>query len=207
MCSRATTDTDLAREVARRLTAREGKGGPRLAHVRGVVETVRQIAAASDDPHLAITAERAAWIHDAFRLDDPLSLRRWIDAAGEEPDPWALAHAPALLHAQAAAVWAAARGETDPDVLMAIRHHPTGHPEWGPVGFLLYVADFCEPGRPHAGPLETAALRRRAGEGGDGLVDAARRVLSLRLAYDLKKDRAIHPMSLRTWKRWAERRG
>ncbi len=207
MCSRATTDPDLAREVARRLIRREGRAGPRLAHVRRVVETVRAIAASSGWPaELAGAAERAAWTHDALRLDDPESHLRMIEAAGEVPDPWARAHAPALLHAQAAAAWAAARGEADPEVLMAVRHHPTGHPGWGPVGLVLYVADFCEPGRPHAGQLETVRLGRRAGEGGEGLVDAARRVLSLRLAHAVEKDRPVHPLSLEAWKRWREAR-
>lgn len=169
---------------------------------------MREIAAAGGWPSdRAAAAERAAWIHDALRLEDPSRHRLRIEAAGEEPDPWALAHAPALLHAQAAAVWAAARGETDPEVLMAVRHHPTGHPDWGPVGLLLYVADFCEPGRPHAERLGTANLRRSAGRGEEGLVDVARQVLSLRLAHDVSRGRAVHPHSLKAWKRWSGEAG
>lgn len=208
MCSRATTDPDLAREVTRRLAEREGENGLRLAHVHGVVDTVREMAEANGWPAgQAAAAERAAWIHDVLRLEDPDSLRMRIEAAGEEPDPWARAHRPALLHAQAAAVWASARGEADPEVLMAVRHHPTGHPEWGPIGLVLYVADFCEPGRPHAERLDTADLRRRAAQGRSGLVDAARRVLSLRLAHAVQAGRAVHPLSGRAWKRWMEEGG
>lgn len=208
MCSRARTDSGLAAEVARRLAEREGRGGRRLAHVAGVAETVRRIADARGWPdERAAAAVRAAWTHDAFRLEDPEALRKTIEAAGEPADPWALANAPSLLHAQAAAVWAAGRGERDPEVLMAVRHHPTGHPDWGPVGLVLYVADFCEPGRPHAERLDTAGLRRRAGEEEDGLADAALHVLSLRLAHALERGRPVHPLTLRAWKRWTGGRG
>ncbi len=201
MCSRATTENALARAVARRLGTREG--GRRFAHVQRVVATVREIAAAGNwRADVAAAAERAAWIHDVLRLEDPDNLRLRIEAAGEEPDPWALSHAPLLLHAQAAAVWAAARGETDPEVLMAVRHHPTAHPDWGAVGRLLYVADFCEPGRPHAERLPTAELRQLAGATREGLGDAARRVLSLRLAHDAEKDRPVHPLTLSAWESW-----
>jgi HD superfamily phosphohydrolase YqeK len=205
MCSKATTDTDLAREVVRRLSGQDGEGRARLAHVRRVVDIVCAIAAGSGwRRDRAAAVERAAWAHDVLRLEDPDHLRRRIEAAGEEPDPWALAHAPALLHAQAAAVWAADRGETDPEVLMAIRHHPTAHPDWGPVGRLLYVADFCEPGRPFAERLRTADLRRLAGEGSEGLTVASRRVLALRVARDTEKERPIHPLSRRAWEAWKE---
>ena len=186
MCSRARTEAELARLVVRRIVAAEGESGARLAHVRDVVETVRTTAGAGGWPPAIVEgAIRAAWLHDVLRLEEPARLRRRIEDAGEEPDPWALAHAPKLLHAQGAAVWASARGETDPGVLSAVRHHPTAHPDWGPVGLLLYVADFCEPGRPYADRLDTSRIRILAGHGDAGLAEAARRVLGLRLAHQL----------------------
>jgi HD superfamily phosphohydrolase YqeK len=203
MCSRARTEAELARLVARRIVAAEGESGPRLAHVRGVVETVRATAAAGAWPPATMDgAIRAAWLHDVLRLEEPARLRRRIEEAGEEPDPWAVAHAPRLLHAQGAALWAAARGETDPEVLSAVRHHPTGHPEWGPVGLLLYVADFCEPGRPYAGRLGTSRIRTLATQGEEGLEEAARRVLGIRMAHQLAKGGEMHPHSLDAWRRW-----
>lgn len=203
MSSRVRTESDLARAVSRRIVAAEGEGGARLAHVRGVVETVRTSAGAGGWPGAVVDgAIRAAWLHDVLRLEDVPRLRRRIEEAGEEPDSWALAHAPRLLHAQAAAVWAAARGETDPAVLSAVRHHPTAHPDWGPIGLLLYVADFCEPGRPYAARLETSRIRTRAGEGAEGLAEAARRVLGLRLANQAAKGAGIHPVTVAAWRRW-----
>lgn len=206
MCSKARTERDLAREVARRIVAAEGESGPRLAHVRGVVETVRTAARAGGWPAAIVgAAVRAAWLHDVLRLEDPERLRRRIESAGEVPDRWALARAPRLLHAQAAAVWAAGRGETDPGVLTAVRHHPTAHPEWGPVGLLLYVADFCEPGRPYTDQLDTTRIRILAGEGEGGLAEAARQVLGLRLAHQLEKGHDVHPLTLDAWRRWFPR--
>jgi HD superfamily phosphohydrolase YqeK len=202
MCSRARTERDLAREVVRRIVAVEGESGPRLAHVRGVVETVRSVAGAGWPATILDGAVRAAWLHDVVRLEDPDRLRRRITDAGEDPDPWALAHSPRLLHAQAAAVWAVGHGETDPDVLTAVRHHPTAHPDWGPVGLLLYVADFCEPGRPYAGRLDTARIRTLAKGGQEGLAEAARRVLELRLAQQLAKGHEVHPLTRGAWRRW-----
>jgi len=203
MCSRARTEDALSGEVVRRIAASEGDSGPRLAHVRGVVETVRTAAGAGGWPAaISDRAVRAAWVHDVVRLEDPDRLRRRIVDAGEDPDPWALAHAPRLLHAQAAAVWAIGRGETDTDVLSAVRYHPTAHPGWGPVGLLLYVADFCEPGRPYADRLDTARIRTLAEEGPEGLAEAARRVLGLRLAHQLAKGHEVHPHTLGAWRRW-----
>ncbi|HKY61107.1 MAG TPA: hypothetical protein VJP59_08860 [Gemmatimonadota bacterium] len=203
MCSRATTEHDLARAVLRRIVAAEGESGPRLAHVRAVVETVRTAARAGGWPAAILDgAVRAAWLHDVVRLEDPDRLRRRIVRAGEDPDPWALAHSPRLLHAQAAAVWAAGHGESDPEVLTAVRHHPTAHPDWGPVGLLLYVADFCEPGRPYADRLDTARIRMLAAEDREGLALAARRVLELRVADQLAKGRRLHPLTLGALRRW-----
>jgi len=189
---------DLRAEAARRLT------GSRLAHVEAVAETVAALAAAGGWPSAVATlALRAAWIHDAWK-DEPRDA--WIgiiEGAGWKPDPWAVAHGPHLLHAQAAAAWAAVNGESDADLLAAVRHHPTGHPAWGPVGKLLYVADFCEPTRPFAREQDTAALRSRAGAGEEGLAEAARRVLALRLEWLIRAVRPIHPHSWETWNEWA----
>ena len=191
----------LRAEAARRLS------GSRLAHVEAVAETVAGIAAAGGWPsEVGALALRAAWIHDAWKDDPREAWIEVIEAAGWRPDPWAVAHGPHLLHAQAAAAWAVVRGESDPHLLAAVRHHPTAHPSWGPVGKLLYVADFCEPTRPFAGEWDTAALRARAGEGEEGLAEAARGVLALRLAWLIEGVRPIHHDSWEAWNAWAATR-
>lgn len=186
--------------MAPRLSAR------RLEHVERVAQSTVRIAAGwEDDRRLA--AERAAWFHDAWKCDTTEDMLVEIRASGEEPDAWALARAPVLLHAQAAAVWARRRmGEANEEVLAAVRHHPTGHPEWGAIGQALFVADFCEPGRLYAAALGTERIAERAGMGPGALGEAALEVLQIRLAAALESRRPIHPDGWRSWNAWVERR-
>lgn len=171
--------------------------------MESVVETAAGIAEGGGWPAaIRAAAERAAWYHDAVKTETPGAWVRRIEAAGETPDPWALAHIPHLLHAPAAAVWAAGRGEADPDVLSAVRHHPTAHPDWGDVGRILYVADFCEPTRAHAAAVGADRLRGTAAGGPGGLAEAAREVLGLRLGWLIGRGGPVHPDSWRAWNAW-----
>ena len=159
-------------------------------------------------PDRRAAALRAAWLHDAWRSATVEESEAAIRLAGEEPDPWALRHAPVLLHAQAAAAWApSAVGEADPEVLLAVRHHPTGHPDWGAVGCALYVADFCEPSRAFAAALRTDRLLERAASGREALAVVALEVLVLRLRRAVDGGRPIHPDSIHTWNAWVVRSG
>jgi HD superfamily phosphohydrolase YqeK len=198
---RRLTAEEIRDQVAPRLTP------ARLSHVEAVAETIGRIAVGwSDD--LRRAALRAAWLHDAWRCARAEEAQAEIRAAGEEPDPWSVRHAPVLLHAQAAAVWArSATGETDSDVLRAVRHHPTGHPEWEDIGRALYVADFCEPSRAFADALRTDRLVERAAAGPAPLASAALDVLRLRLEWALRDGRKVHPDTLRTWNAWIEPAG
>ncbi|HYO47902.1 MAG TPA: hypothetical protein VEY33_14585 [Gemmatimonadota bacterium] len=174
----------------------------RLAHVEAVAETIGRLAAGwSKEGRRA--ALRAAWLHDAWRSAGAAVTLGEIRAAGEEPDAWALRHAPILLHAQAAAVWARSGvGEADPEVLLAVRHHPTGHPAWGDVGRALYVADFCEPTRSFAATLRTDRLVALAAADSSSLATAAFEVLRLRLGRSIREGEPVHPDSLQTWNAW-----
>ncbi len=69
---------------------------------------------------------KAAWLHDALR-DAP--------AADE------------LAHGPLAAERAAHDGETDQELLDAVRYHSLGFAQWDDVGKMLYLADYLEPGR------------------------------------------------------------
>jgi HD superfamily phosphohydrolase YqeK len=193
------TADSLAAIVAPRL------GAARRAHVESVAAAIG-VLARSWPPDRRAAAVRAAWLHDAFRSAPVEEAVAAIRSAGEEPDPWALRHVPVLLHAQAAAAWApGATGESDPQVLLAVRHHPTGHPEWADVGRALYVADFCEPGRAFAGRLGTARMLERAAEDAGSLAAVAREVLVLRLRRAVDDGRPIHPDTVRTWNAWLGR--
>lgn len=195
--ARASDAASLAREVRARLS------GDRLAHVEAIVSTARELARTGGWPGAtARAAERAAWAHDAVKQEDPPAWRQRIEAAGETPDPWSVEHGIGLLHAQAAAVWARSMGERDPAVLAAVRHHPTAHAEWGDVGRILYVSDFCEPTRSFAEAVGATGLRERAARGPTGLAEAAREVLRIRLTWMLEEGRPVHPDSWRAWNAW-----
>ncbi len=90
---------------------------------------------------------------------------------------------------------------------MAVRHHPTGHPDWGAVGRALYVADFCEPTRAFAAELGTGLLLERAASGEAPLASVALEVLVLRLRRAIDEGRPIHPDSVRAWNAWVGRAG
>ena len=178
-------------------------GGARRVHVEAVAETIGRIAHAWDPPDRD-AALRAAWLHDAWRTASPEAARAAILAAGEAPDAWIVRHAPVLLHAHAASAWGRAEaGESDPRVLLAVRHHPTGHPAWGDLGRALYVADFCEPGRRFAAAVGADRLVERAAASAAGLTGVAGEVLALRLARSIREGRPIHPDSWRVWNVWA----
>lgn len=167
-----------------------------------MAETVGRITEAWDAPDRD-AALRAAWLHDAWRTENPAAARAAILAAGEEPDPWASRHAPVLLHAQAAAAWGRTEaGESDPRVLLAVRHHPTGHADWDDLGRALYVADFCEPGRSFAASVGARRLVDRAAASVADLGAVAGEVLALRLARSIRKGQPIHPDSWRAWNAW-----
>jgi len=185
----------LPHAVAVRLAERGATG--RLEHVRSVASTVERIGAEGGWSQAIVDGTtRAAWYHDALKADSIDEWLRLIAAVDEEPDGWAAAESPKLLHAQAAAAWAVVKwGEQDTEVLSAVRYHPTGYPDWGTVGWLLYVADFCEPLRDHALEMQTASLIVLAGQGPAGLRRAAARVLDHRVHWLVERDRPVHPLS------------
>jgi HD superfamily phosphohydrolase YqeK len=188
----------LRAEAERRLSP------SRLAHVEAVAETAGQIATAG--AWSAATVERAlraAWIHDVLKDESVGDWVRVIEEVGWEPDPWALAYNPQLLHAQAAAAWAQSCGEVDREVLEAVRYHPTAHPDWDVVGLILFVADFAEPTRRFAKKAGTAEIRATASRGAAGLAVAARRVLGLRMGRLLESGDPVHPISIDAWNAWA----
>jgi HD superfamily phosphohydrolase YqeK len=136
-------------------------------------------------------AERRLW-HDAGRLHDALR-----DA--EEPRLRELAgdatSAVELLHGPAAAALLEAEGELRTDLLLAVRWHTVGSPEWGRAGRALFMADFLEPGRSFA--RETRAfLARQVPVDFEGVF---RQVLRLRLEWTLSEGRALFPQTVALW--------
>jgi predicted HD superfamily hydrolase involved in NAD metabolism len=83
-------------------------------------------------------------------------------------------------------------GIHDAEVAEAIRYHPTGHPDMGPMAMVVFLADYIEPGRGARPNL--AAIRQLAHE---NLQAAVLMTLREKTQYLSGKEAAIvHPWSI-----------
>lgn len=136
----------------------------REAHIRRVAGLVSRWATAmSVPPEERRRWLRAAWLHDALRDAEP-ARPEWLGP--EWPD--------SLVHGPAAAERAAREGEGDVGVLLAVRYHSLGHPDWDRAGRVLYCADFLEPGRRAAAEARAVLAERFPDEPGQVLREVAR---------------------------------
>lgn len=145
-----------------------------------------------------ITAEQAVTaglLHDLCKAMKPAEL---IEAATLYGMPADLGR-PNLLHGPVAAEecrrWL---GIEDEDVIDAIRCHTTGRADWSRVGQALYIADFSEPLRTHAGVGEAREILHR-----DGFEAALLFVIDQKLN-QVKKRHSLHPNS-KDFAKWAGR--
>ena len=81
---------------------------------------------------------KAAFLHDALRDASSRTMSEWVDDPEMAVD---------VQHGPAAANLAASHGESDHEVLDAVRFHSVGSTTWGQLGRMLYMADYLEPGR------------------------------------------------------------
>lgn len=140
--------------VARRLSRK------RYLHSLGVMHAVMVLA---DRFGAGVDAAGiAGLLHDACKEVRPPVLREALLRDGWAFSPLLDDHA-RLFHAWAGEVFARRQlGIDDPAILEAIRYHPTGHPDMGPIAKMLFLADCIEPTRaprPDLGPLREAARR------------------------------------------------
>ncbi len=136
--------------------------------------------------------DRVRWVaagqlHDALK-DAPKEALKPL-AGPDWPDP--------LLHAPACAARLEAEGVRDDELLLAIAHHSTGHPEFEALGECLYVADFLEPGRGYL-TEEHAELRSRMP---DERSEVLRTVIRLRMKRLIDRGLPLRDDSVRFWNR------
>lgn len=81
-------------------------------------------------------------------------------------------------------------GINDRDALMAIAYHPTGHPDLAPIGWLVYIADFLEPGRTYM-PDRNEYLKKACLDPLLGLKE----VTKLRFDAVHQKNKCAHPIA------------
>ncbi len=79
---------------------------------------------------------------------------------------------------------------TSKDVLMAVAYHPSGHRDLTPIGWMVYIADFLEPGRTYLSNREEV-LERSCSDPLTGL----REVTQLRIDSILIKGKPILPIT------------
>ncbi len=160
----------------------------RRDHARRVSELIGDWA-----DELAIEeSDRIRWraaglLHDALKDADPDDLRELV--SGSWPDP--------LLHAPAVAERLCRDGVEDEELLLAVRYHSVGHPDFGPLAEHLYLADFLEPGRTFQSD-EIAALRERMP---DGHIDVLREVAGRRISRRLEAEDPLLMASIEFWNR------
>lgn len=164
-------------------------GPGRRAHMDRVHRLVGGWAEA--DPTLGARAtvlRASAWLHDAVRDADPAELRPAVPPELRElPDP--------LLHGPAAAARLRDDGVRDRELLRAVTYHTTGHPELGPAGRALYLADFLEPGRDFLPGWRGELRSRMPGEKEDVLVEVVR----ARIAHLLERGKAVRGETMAFW--------
>jgi len=160
----------------------------RWSHTVGVAETAVTLAVAHGvDP---FSARLAGLLHDYARELPPavlVALARehhlGIDAVE--------AREPLLLHGRVGAALVRERfGVGDPDLLAAIAMHITGAPQMSLLARIIFLADFCEPGR-------TFAAARQAREtAGNDLPEALLIAYDTIIAYIVADGYLLHPLTV-----------
>ncbi|MCW6035587.1 bis(5'-nucleosyl)-tetraphosphatase (symmetrical) YqeK [Spirulina subsalsa FACHB-351] len=167
----------------------------RLRHILGVEQLAQDLAA-----HYqlnVIQAQKAGLMHDLAKYFSPSRLLAIAQQAGIEIDD--ICHTtPHLLHAEVSAIIARDEfGETDPEVLNAIRHHTLGQPDMSPLSCILFIADALEPNRGNS--EELVKLRHTMKE---DLYGTVWKTSDYGLQYLLNKRCIIHPRTILT-RNWA----
>jgi HD superfamily phosphohydrolase YqeK len=114
-------------------------GPKRLAHIQRVAALLDSWGAAmSLSPAEHGRWVRAGWLHDAIKDAPTAELRSLAPGYAWDDE---------LLHGPAVAAKLLAEGESDAELVEAVRWHSVGCVEWGMTGKALYCADFLDPER------------------------------------------------------------
>jgi 2-amino-4-hydroxy-6-hydroxymethyldihydropteridine diphosphokinase len=86
-------------------------------------------------------------------------------------------------------------GETRAGVLLSVRWHTVGNPDWDQTGRALFMADFLEPGRGFM-QADRAFLASLLPSDFDGVF---RQVVRMRLEWTLREGKPLFPESVALW--------
>lgn len=148
-----------------------------------------------DDASL-VTWRAAGMLHDALRDADPETLRPGL------PEPFRDLPG-GLLHGPAAAARLEETPIYDRPLLMAVRWHTLGHPDFDRLAHALYIADYTEPGR-NDPDGRLAALRDRAASEPDAVV---LEVAAERLRISIARRKPLRESTVAFWNTLVERAG
>jgi predicted HD superfamily hydrolase involved in NAD metabolism len=168
------TRPDLLTEVTRLVQGELSRrvSDSRRRHVERVVAAADALAERFGVPPEGVRLAAAA--HDLDREISPGEARRLVKEWGIDVPPGG-DDGPEFLHGPIAAERLRRQfGVTDREILHAVRHHTLGDPGFGRIGLILFVADFCEPGRRHLSDVDRSRIL-----GKDSLEAMAREVLYL----------------------------
>ncbi len=160
-----------------------------VAHIDRVVLLASQLAARHG--YDAALARLAAQGHDVARAAPPAELLARAEALGIAIDPVERAE-PVLLHGPVGATELADRfGLADDTVLHAVWWHTTGHPDFGPEAWTMFVADKVEPDKVRRRP----ALRAIEELAATSIEQAALAYLDQLLRDVVERGWQLHPMA------------
>ncbi len=165
----------------------------RYQHSIGVFKTCCQLADCWEDhfidPKLLTWA---ALFHDCAKEIPKTELKKIIETE-EIPYGKELLDSPKLSHAPLGAkILQDEYGMNDPEVLMAVAYHPTGHPDLTPIGWAVYIADYLEPGRNFIEERERI-FEQACNDPLTGL----RKITDLKMYMVKKKGKTIHPLAVK----------
>lgn len=125
--------------------ARRCLSAPRFDHTQRVVAAAERLA--DRFAHDRARVRTAALAHDIDRERTPARLIASSVAWGVPIGATELRN-PVLLHGPVASARLRRQfGVDDASILAAVRDHTLGGPDLDAIGWMLYVADYCEPGR------------------------------------------------------------
>jgi predicted HD superfamily hydrolase involved in NAD metabolism len=170
-----------------------------LEHIDRVVTTVAPLARRHGiDERRALLAAQG---HDLLRAVAPETLLRQAEARGVTISEAERA-APILLHGPLGASELKERGwMDDPELLAAVEWHTTGHPDFGPLAWAVFVADKVEPEK----MMHWPALQAVAELAEESLENAALLYLALNRRKATREGWPVHPMAEATRKTLRDR--
>ena len=173
---------------------------PLQLHVSRVEAGARHLAAVHELDRDVCVAAAAG--HDLFRHcsdDELLRLSRQYGVAVGEAER----AAPIILHGPLAAAWSRQElGVAHEEVLCAIAHHTTAHPQFSEAALAVFLADKIDPRKVE----RDAGLRAVAAAAEHDLCAAAAMFLERRLAEQLASGRPLHPLAVASRNAFLSRR-